>query len=138
MGDWQAARVAGVISIVIGSLLLLVAIWSQQFFLGLISVWVILEGSQLRASAGPDRDFSPHGYSDRGYRIEQPRKEGFWQKRRRLKRERLLAKRDAEEAALRAKVDELLDKVNRGGMGSLTPKERKALEEASARLRRPS
>ena len=138
MGDWQAARVAGVISIVIGSLLLLVAIWSQQFFLGLISVWVILEGSQLRASAGPDREFSPHGYSDRGYRFEEPRKEGFFAKRRRLKREKIAARLDAEDAALRARVDELLDKVNRGGMGSLTPAERKALEEASARLKRPS
>jgi stage IV sporulation protein FB len=136
LGELRAARTAGTISIVIGVILLMLAIMEEDFFLGLISVFVILQAAQLRASSGPDSAFSSHGYSDRGYRFEEPRKEGYFEKRRRQKRERALAHRDAEEAELRAKVDELLDKVNRGGINSLSPAERKTLEEASARLRK--
>ena len=135
-GDWRANRTAGTISIVIGVILLMLAIFDRNIFLGFISVWVLLEASRLRATTMPDEAFSSHGYSDRGYRFEEPRKEGFFARRRRMKRERNLARRDAEEAALRAKVDELLDKVNRVGMSNLTPAERKTLEDASARLRR--
>jgi Zn-dependent protease len=137
MGDGPAYRTAGTISLFIGVLLLLVAFFSPRpnIFLAFISVWVIIQALQLR-SLSPDSAFSSHGYSDRGYRFEEPRKEGFFQRRRRLKRERTLARRDAEEAVLRARVDELLDKVNRGGINSLSPSERKTLEEASARLRK--
>ncbi|HEU4338761.1 MAG TPA: site-2 protease family protein [Planctomycetota bacterium] len=138
MGEWQANRTAGTVSIVIGSALLLLAIWTASILLGVISVWMILQAAQLRAMAGADSAYSPHGYSDRGYRFEEPRKEGYFARRRRLKRERALARRDAEEAELRAKVDELLDKINREGKDSLTPSERKTLEEASSRLRRGS
>jgi uncharacterized protein DUF6576 len=137
MGDWRANRTAGTISLVIGVALLMVAIVMSNIMLGLISVLVIVQAIQLR-SLSPDAEYSPHGYSDRGYRFEEPRKEGFFAKRRRLRRERILARLDAEEAALRAQVDELLDKVNRVGMANLTPAERKTLEEASSRLRRGS
>lgn len=135
MGDFAASRTAGTISMVLGIGLLMLAIMSSNFFLGLIAAMVLLEAIRLR-SITPDSEYSPHGYSDRGYRIEEPRREGFFARRRRQKRERALARRDAEEAELRAKVDELLDKVNRGGINSLTPAERKTLEDASSRLRR--
>jgi len=138
MGDWQANRTAGTVSIVIGSLLLLLAIWTTSILLGIISIWIILQAAQLRAMSGADSAYSPHGYSDRGYKFEEPRKEGYFARRRRLKRERIAARLDAEEAELRAKVDELLDKINREGKDSLTPSERKTLEEASSRLRRGS
>jgi hypothetical protein len=38
-------------------------------------------------------------------------------------------------ANLQARVDEILDKVNRQGIGSLTPDERRTLEQASERRR---
>jgi len=135
VGSWRASRVAGTVSMVIGVGLLMLAIMARDIFLGLISVFVLVQAMQLRAVGSPDREFSPHGYSDRGYRIEEPRKEGFFERRRRLKRERKLARRAAEEAALRRVVDDLLEKVSRSGMESLTPAERRTLEEASARLR---
>lgn len=135
MGSWRATRVAGTISIVIGVAIIVIAFMTADIFLGLIGVWVLVNAMQLRAVQAPDHEFSPHGYSDRGYRIEEPRKEGYFARRRRQKRERALARRDAEEAELRARVDELLDKVNRGGLESLSPAERRTLEEASNRLR---
>jgi len=52
--------------------------------------------------------------------------------------ERRLAKqrrRMEEERELKAVVDAILDKVNREGMAALTPKERRLLKKASARLR---
>jgi Zn-dependent protease len=135
MGDLQASRVAGTISLVIGVIMLVAAILLSRLMLGFIAVMVLLEAMRLRMMM-PESEYSSHGYSDRGYRFEEPRKEGFFQRRRRQKRERALARRDAEEAVLRARVDELLDKVNRGGINSLSPSERKTLEEASARLRK--
>jgi Zn-dependent protease len=136
MGTWRASRVAGTISIVIGIGIIVLAFISRSIFLAFIGVWVLLNAMQLRAVAQADDTYSIKGYSDRGYRFEEPRKEGYFAKRRRLKRERIVAKLDAEEAELRRRVDELLDKVNRGGMGSLTEAERKTLEKASSRLRR--
>lgn len=137
MGSWRAARTAGTVSIVIAIAILALAFMARDFFLGLIAVWVLLQAMQLRAVGGPDSEFSPHGYSDRGYAIpDTPRKEGFFQRRRRLRRERKLARRAEEEVALRGVVDQLLEKVSRSGMESLTPAERRKLEEASARLRR--
>jgi Zn-dependent protease len=135
MGEWRAARTASTISIVIGIVLLMTAVWQRDLFLGLISVMVLLQAAQLRATTVPDGAYSSHGYSDRGYRFEEPRKEGYFARRRRLKRERELARRDAEEANLQARVDEILDKVNRQGIGSLTPAERRTLEQASERRR---
>jgi Zn-dependent protease len=136
MGDGRAHRTAGNISLVIGVVLLVVAVAMPpgNIFLAFISVWVILNAIQLR-SMSPDAEYSSHGYSDRGYRFEEPRREGYFAKRRREKREKAVARRDAEVAELKARVDELLDKVNRGGINSLTPAERKTLEDASSRLR---
>lgn len=137
LGSWRAARAAGTVSIVLGMAIVILAFAGRDFFLAFIGVWVLLNAMQLRAVAQTDDDYSPRGYSDRGYAIpDTPRREGFFQRRRRLKRERALARLDAEEAELRRRVDELLDKVNRGGMDSLTPAEKKTLEEASSRLRR--
>jgi len=135
-GSWRAARTAGTISIIIGIAIVLLAFTTRDFFLAFIGVWVLLNAMQLRATTQADDTYSIKGYSDRGYRFEEPRKEGFFAKRRRLKRERRVAQLDAEEAELRRRVDELLDKVNKDGMASLTPTERKTLEQASARLRR--
>ena len=58
---------------------------------------------------------------------------GRWQARRRQRR--LELDRRVHEA-LRGEVDRILDKVNREGMSALTEAERRALKEASARLRR--
>jgi len=136
LGPGPAMRVTGVMGVVSGIVIAILGFGVSSFLTVLMGIWVAIQSATLYGQAAQATEYGESTYSGRGYVIKPDRKEGFWQKRRRLKRERMLARRDAEEAALRAKVDELLDKVNRGGMGSLTPAERKTLEEASARLRR--
>lgn len=135
MGPGPAMRTTAIIAVPTGIAMALVGFWKSSFMTVLLGLWVTVQSIALYGQAHQASEFGEASYSGRGYVIPPERKEGFWQKRRRLKRERELARRDAEEAGLRARVDELLDKVNRNGIGSLTPAERKTLEEASARLR---
>jgi hypothetical protein len=76
-------------------------------------------------TSAPEFDYTP----------DRPQKLGWfarWRRARALKR----MQREADEAAARqAKVDAVLDKVNREGIGALTPQEREILEEASRSAR---
>jgi stage IV sporulation protein FB len=136
IGSGRAMRVTGVTGVVSGIVIAVLGFTMSSFLTVLMGIWVAIQSATLYGQAAQAAEYGESSYSERGYVIRPEPKEGFWQKRRRLKRERNLARRDAEEAALRAQVDELLDKVNRVGMSNLTPAERKTLEEASARLRR--
>ena len=136
LGPGPAMRTTAVIAIPTGVAMAMLGFWQKSLLLVLLGFWVTIQSIGLYRQAGQASEFGESSYSGRGYYIRPEPKEGYWQRRRRLKRERNLARRDAEEAALRAKVDELLDKVNRVGMSNLTPAERKTLEDASARLRR--
>ncbi|HKS15711.1 MAG TPA: site-2 protease family protein [Planctomycetota bacterium] len=131
----RAMLISSTISMPIGIVLIVWGVLQNELLLSFIGLNVVFEALNMRRMVVPDEAYSIKGYSDRGYRFEEPRKEGYFAKRRRLKREREVARRDAEVAELKARVDELLDKVNRVGMANLSPSERKALEDASARLR---
>jgi hypothetical protein len=136
MGAGPAMRTTAVIAIPTGVIIAMLGFMQSNFMTVLLGLWVTVQSIALYGQAHQASEYGEATYSGRGYVIRPDPKEGFWQKRRRLKRERALAKRDAEEAELRRRVDELLDKVHQGGgMASLTPAERKALEDASARLR---
>ena len=56
-----------------------------------------------------------------------------WRERLRFRKQQTEQRAEAE---LRGEVDRILDKVNREGMSALTEEEKRALKEASARLRR--
>ncbi|MBI4577127.1 MAG: hypothetical protein HY722_12770 [Planctomycetes bacterium] len=103
--------------------------------------WFSCEAERLALAAGegPDGEF---GYDfSRGFRglpgeeTERPRRSGpiaRWRERRQRQR----AERDrAREADLRQRVDALLEKVNQGGLGSLSPGERRFLDQASRKYR---
>jgi len=76
-------------------------------------------------AGAPEFDYSPG----------RPRKKGFFA-RWREKRARAAIARDQErDRVSRDRVDEVLDKVSREGIGSLTPEERRILDEASRRGR---
>jgi len=130
----KAMRVTASISIPVGAAIAVWGVVQNELTLALVGIWVVVNAFQLRRAADSGIDLGPT-YSDRGYRIEEERKEGFFERRRRLKREREAARRAEEEAALRARVDAVLDKVSREGMGSLSREERRILEEASSKLR---
>jgi hypothetical protein len=60
----------------------------------------------------------------------------FMHDRRRKRQERQLESQRRVREELRGEVDRILDKVNREGMAALTEEEKRALKDASSRLRR--
>jgi Zn-dependent protease len=137
IGPGPAMRTTAIIAIPTGILIVLLGFWQGSLLTLLLGIWVTMQSIGLYGQASQAGEYGEASYSDRGYVIrEEKRKEGFFERRRRLRRERELARRAEEEVALRKVVDQLLEKVSRSGMESLTPAERRKLEEASARLRR--
>lgn len=134
-GPHAAMRLSARISIPIGCVLTVWGFLQGDLFLILLGIWVVIQAYHLKQTVTADDVYTPRGYSDRGYVIEEPRREGYFERRRRMRRERDAARRAQEEMELRRRVDELLDKVSREGIGSLTPEERRVLEDASERLR---
>ncbi len=135
MGRGRAMSVASSIAIPIGVVLLGAAIYLGDFLLGIIAVATLVQAAQMRQVLAVGAEFGEASYSDRGYRIDPPRKEGFFERRRREKAEREARKRSEEDAGLRADVDAVLEKVSREGISSLSPEERRLLEKASERFR---
>jgi stage IV sporulation protein FB len=138
-GRRRAAELTALIAIPIGVALAVWGVGQKELYLILIGAFVLIESFQLRwllkigdLEAHPgfgqvaEFDYLP----DR----PAPRKGWFarWRERRRARSE---ARRLAEEAVLRERVDLVLDKVSREGIGSLSPEERRILEEASRRSR---
>jgi Zn-dependent protease len=138
-GRQRAAHAMVVISIPIGIALALFGFSAGLLMLGLIGLMVVYEAFQLRylirigeleahpAFGGPSRQFD--------YMPDKPKKKGWWA-RWREKRARAAAAREmAHEGELRARVDAVLDKVSREGLGSLSASEKKILDDASRRGR---
>lgn len=129
----KATRVMASVSIPVGAVLAIWGVMQNELLLTLLGIWVVMNAFQLRHAMDSGYDYGG-SYSDRGYRIQEER-EGFFERRRRLKREREAARRSEEESALRARVDAVLEKVSREGIASLSPEERRILEEASSRFK---
>jgi Zn-dependent protease len=138
-GRLRAANAMVVISIPIGIALALFGFSAGLLMLGLIGLNVVYEAFQLRhlirigeleahpAFRGPSREFD--------YMPDKPKKKG-WLARWRENRARKAMVRDAEHAAAeRARVDIVLEKVSREGIGSLSAAEKKILDDASRRGR---
>lgn len=109
------------------------AIWAfvgMQIFLVIFAVWLGLTTYQghLALKHGFDRVFG----IDQAYAHSQTTWFTRWSRRRAEARAQQRAQAEASEAAL---LDELLDKVSKEGLPSLTPKERKTLERISQRQR---
>jgi stage IV sporulation protein FB len=140
-GRSQAAIVTTYFSIPIGVAILIWGFLQRDFLFGLLGIWVLYEAWQIRRlasmgeidahpmfAAAPEYDYMP----DRG----RPEKRKGWWARWREKRARAAMAREAEQQVeMRAKVDEVLDKVSREGIGSLSPAEKKILDDASRRGR---
>lgn len=137
-GRMSAAKTMAAISIPIGAAIAFFGLASGMFMLGLIGLSVIVEGIQLRKLIqSGDLDAHP-GYAggpEFQYMPDKPVKKGWFA---RWKEKRARAAVDAEMArdqADRARVDEVLDKVSREGIGSLTSAEKQILDNASRRSR---
>ena len=137
-GRRRAAELTSVIALPIGVALAVWGMAQKEFYLLLIGAWVLYESFQLRWLIRMGELEAHPGFgqiSEFDYLPERPRRKGWfarWRERRRVRRE---ARQAAEEAVLRERVDLVLDKVSREGIGSLTPDEKRILEEASKRSR---
>jgi Zn-dependent protease len=137
-GRARAGEITALIAIPAGCVLAVLGFAQNQFFMGLIGIWVLIEAFQLRKlarmgelsahpafSEAPEFEFMP----------DPPRRKG-WFARWRARRAQKRAAREMDRVAQsREKVDTILEKVSREGIGSLTSSEKKQLNDASRRSR---
>lgn len=134
-GRQRAAELTALIAIPIGAVLAILGFAQNELILGFIGISVLFEAFQLRylarigeIEAHPAFGNAPPQFD---YMPDRPRKKG-WFARWREERARGRERREAEaRARLRERVDEVLDKVSREGIGALSADERRILEEAS-------
>ena len=137
-GRDQAAKVTTYFSIPIGIAILIWGFQARDFLLGLMGVWILFEAWQIRKLIAVGQvDAHPMfaGAPEFDYMPDRPERKGFFAKWRE-KRARASMVRDAERnQADRIRVDAVLEKVSREGIGSLTSDEKRILDEASRRGR---
>jgi stage IV sporulation protein FB len=137
-GRRRAAELTSMIAIPIGVALAVWGVAKSELYLVLIGAWVLIESFQLRWLIKVGELDAHPGFgqiSEFEYQPDRPRRKGWfarWRERRAARRE---ARRLAEDVMLRERVDLVLEKVTREGIGSLSPEERRILEEASRRSR---
>jgi len=149
----RATGIAVTTGKVMAALMVLVAFWQQMFVLLFIALFVYFAGEQekrfapiieeaRRYHAASSGAYSGYSYFFAKSQGEQPAflsadaparapRRGFFAKLGEARREKKRRKAAENAAARRARVDEILAKVSREGIGSLTAKEKKFLKEAS-------
>ncbi|MCZ6602514.1 MAG: site-2 protease family protein [Planctomycetota bacterium] len=135
-----ATRVGQVASIILGVL----AIAYKELLVAAIALYIFMTCGQERRRVKEGVLYSEseqifgHDFSD-GYRSleaeEKPERKSWGQRRREQKLRRKAMQAAQEDSAMRQRVDDLLEKVGRDGIDSLTAKERSFLEEASRKFR---
>jgi Zn-dependent protease len=139
-GRERAAAILSYVSTPVGVALLLWGLLQQNFLLAFTGVWVIFESLQIRRLA---RLGEVHAHpmfaevSEFDYLPEGPsrRRKGWLARWRERRAQRRALRRREREDRERAEVDAILEKVSRQGIGALTARERRILEEASRRRR---
>jgi Zn-dependent protease len=137
-GRSQAALVTTFVSIPIGVAILVWGFLQRDFMIGFLGVWVLFEAWQIRKlvamgeidahpmfGAQPEFDYMP----------ERPRRKGWFARWRETRARKRAAREVERDSFLRDRVDQVLEKVSREGIGSLSSEERRILEEASKRSR---
>jgi Zn-dependent protease len=140
-GRVKAAELTAVIAVPIGLVLAVLGFAQNELTMGFLGVWVLMEAWQLRqvVRLGGLDEHPAYGAQDAAYEYfpgpEHPVRKGWfarWRERRAAERRR---REERAELDLQRRVDEVLEKVSRQGIGSLTPAERRVLEQASKRAR---
>ncbi len=135
----RAATILSSISMPIGIVMGVWGIAQEEFNLILIGAWILIEAFQLRylVRIGGLEHHPAFGRGGRefDYMPDRPKKKGWFARWRENRARKAMAREAEQDAALRAKVDAVLDKVTREGIGSLSPAEKKILDDASRRGR---
>ncbi|MBI3857891.1 MAG: hypothetical protein HY293_19610 [Planctomycetes bacterium] len=133
----RAAHALAAISMPIGLAMGIWGIAQEELNLILIGAWILIEAFQLRYLIRIGELDQHPAFGDRApefdYMPDPPRKKGWWARWRegRARKARVRESERADEA--RSKVDAILDKVSRQGIGSLSAAEKKILDDASRR-----
>lgn len=137
-GRHRAAVTTARIALAAGAAMAVWGLAQNDLMLILIGVWVLMESFQvlrLARMGGIEAHPAYGGAPEYDTGPSQTDRPGFFA-RWRARRDRAVAEREAREAReLDSRVDEVLDKVSREGIGSLTPEERDVLQRASERSR---
>lgn len=137
LGFRQATIIAVRTGMVISVLLGIVGFLENRVLLVFIAVFAFMACRQeqrlvqLRGSLEPWAT----GGEDWKAAASRPPRQSWRARRKERRRKREERRHREEEQRLRERVDRILDKINREGMQSLTPEEKKLLDEASERLR---
>jgi Zn-dependent protease len=138
-GPTRAAEIAATMAIPIA---IAIGVWGmaqQDFNLLLIAVWILVEAFQLRrlAKIGELEAHPAFGQAGRefDYMPDKPKRKGWFARWRERRAQRERARELEKQGELRGRVDSVLEKVSREGIGSLTPDEKRILDEASKRSR---
>jgi stage IV sporulation protein FB len=140
-GRLKAAELTAVIAVPIGLVLAILGFAQNNFIMGLVGISVLIEAWQLRqiVHQGHLDSHPAYGGQDAPYDYfpgpERPARKGWfarWRERRAQERRRREEQADLD---LDRRVDQVLEKVSRQGIGSLDPEERRILDRASKRAR---
>lgn len=134
----RAAMLTTWVSIPIGLLLLVWSLPQEEILLSLIGFSILFEAWRIHMmlrqgeigmhplfASTPEYDYMP----------ERPRRSGFFARWRARRAQRRMEREAAQEAELQVRLDAILEKISREGMGSLSAAEKKVLDEASRRAR---
>ncbi len=125
-------------SLPIGIAILVWAFLQRDLLFGFIGAWVLFEAWHIRrlAAMGEIDAHPMFGQAPEfDYMPERPRRKGWFARWRERRAQRRAVREVEREAELREKVDAVLEKVSREGLGSLSSEERRILDEASRRSR---
>jgi Zn-dependent protease len=137
-GRNRAADLTAMIALPVGAALAVWGLAQSDLFILIIGVMVIFEAVQVRRLVREGMlDAHPGfgGMAEYEYMPDRPRRKGWFARWREKRSEERRRREAAAEAGLRDRVDAVLDKVSREGIGSLTAEERRVLDEASRRGR---
>jgi Zn-dependent protease len=138
IGRQRAAQICAYLAMPIGILLAAWGFAKKEFTLGFIGIWVFIQAWQLHQLVKRgELDLHPGfgGGAEFEYMPDKPKKKGWWARWRDKRARAAVMRESVREDDMRAKVDAVLEKVSREGIGSLSAAEKKILDDASRRGR---
>lgn len=146
-GKYRAAEITAFIAIPVGIAMVIFGLSMNDLILVLIGAWVMFEAFQLRRLVRMgELEAHPafHGVGEHEFlpdpmikirAASRERRPGFFARWRAKRAKKRIERESRRAAEIEEKVEGLLEKVSREGIGSLTASERAILDEASRRRR---
>jgi len=145
LGKRRALMISTTLALLLAVGLIGVALWLKSLLLAIVSFYLLWEASRMRRFAkwGMIPEYSESADMPVAEEPEvwqtaeksEKNRPGFFERWRLNRREKRRQREEETREQLKRRVDSILEKVSRDGMGSLTPQERRTLEEASRKMR---